>query len=280
MKSKQLYSAVVFCMFIIWGMGTSMAEKDRAPVTIDCRAVAKTRQISVLGIKITEQYWLTGITFRNDGNENFQVDVAKFSVLGSDGYSVNYSNIPEIPANRLLVSSTVHPRETIYGEMGFKLKSTNAQPVYIIYNTTFLTATARINIVQEQNTRTQSAIKEESPYSASRAQVQPTVPVKELSPEEKELQRVRTKANKEATLAKDSVISESQMEITNKYIKLQDDNKKEYEDKKIKFDDFMNNKDKLERQKTKETIDIQEHAKQVFDDTYTRVTADYYRQKK
>ena len=280
MKPKQSKFTFIFCLFLLLGIGISFAEKDRAPVTIDCRAISKTRQISVLGIKISEQYWLVGINFRNDWNQNFQADANKFSILGSDGYAVNYTNIPEIPSNRLFSSYTVRPQETIYGELGFKLKSTNAYPVYIIYNTTFLTATARINIVKEQTNRTLPAVKEESPYSSYRAPIQTPIPMKELSPEEKELQRVRAKAAKDANFAKDSVISDSQLEITNRYIKLQDDNKKDYETKKIKFDDFMKNKDLLERKKTRENIDIQERGKQIYDETYTRVTADYYRQKK
>ena len=267
---------IYFPILFIFLFNCSFAVKDRAPIFLEAQAISKTRQLNALVTTIEEKYWIVNITLRNDGQSSFPVDVAKFSLLGSDGYATNFSDIREIPQNTLFSSVTILPRETISGSLGFKLRSKEAYPVAIIYETTFLVATGKVYLVNPTPV-TRTPVREESPYNSRRI-VPMAAPTP--SPQQLEEERVKAKAAKEAAAARDNSRAEAELTIVNKYIKLQDDNKKDYEQKKITFDQFMEKKQSLDRQKQTEILESAQMGEQVYKDTYTKVTADYYRNKK
>ena len=273
MNRAQRFWLILSCLSMTYLVTRSFADKDIALVRVEGRAQAKTRNVVVAGRTMQEKDWWVEISFRNDGSQNVIVNPYDFTITDSRGNTFLYIDIPEIPRASLLTNIQVQPQSTIKKILGYRAASNQAYPQAITYETPSTVAYGKVSLVTQG---AQSGVKEESPYSPARA----PVPVPTVSPQAQEAQWASSKASKEAAAARDSTIGVLEEEIINKYIKLQDDNKKSYENKTITFDTFMTTKDNLEKQKAKAIIEAHQKGQKVYDDTFTRVSTAYYQQKK
>lgn len=265
-------STVVSFLLIISAVDRSFADKAIAQVFVSGKAELKTKVIQQGDRNVMQKYYWVDISLQNDGEQSLFVKPENFTIVDSLG-TYRPMDVSDIPSAHLLKSSLVQERDTIHGLLAFQFSSNEIFPKDIIYETTSTIAFGKVTMVMSSP---RTSVKEETPYSNPST---PTPAVRQLSPQEVEAQWVGTKAAKEATVARDSVVGELEMDIVNKYIQLQDNNKNDFDAKKITFDQFMSTKDNLDKQKEKDILSAHEKGQAVFNDTYSRITANYYQQK-
>ncbi len=277
MTHKIRYYWIIFSYLSLFCLTTQcFADKAMAQVILSGKAELKAKIVQQGERNVLEKYYWVEVSLTNDGDQNLFVEPGNFTIADS---LETYRSIllPDIPSKLLLKSALVQPRDTIRGILGFQFSSNETFPKNLLYETDSTIAFGKVTLVTQP---AQPGERGETPHGSSYTPTPTPAPIHELSPQQVETQWIGTKAAKEATVARDSVVGELEMDIVNKYIRLQDNNKSDFDNKKISFDQFMSTKDNLDKQKANEIVSAHDKGQAVFNDTYSRITADYYHQKK